>query len=161
MRKLAVVCLFILFAGTGARAQFTMHKIVHAGYVWQNQSFGEVGARLLLLKTDDLVYRVGGAALLGTANGKFAALPKLQGDILFNFEKNVDLYHAYYFLIGGEVTSKYAGPKIGASLFGLFDFTAGYAFPYGAATLNGVQMKGLNFNFTVNVPWVLLHDLTK
>jgi hypothetical protein len=70
------------------------------------------------------------------------------------------LYHAYYFLAGAEVTTKYAAPKIGATLFGIVDLTAGYAFSLDKKGINGKELKGLNLNFTVNIPLVLLHDLT-
>jgi hypothetical protein len=151
--------LFLLFFGNLFKAQFTVHKLVHAGYVYQNGSFGEVGGRLLFLENDDFIFRAGAAALLGSANGKFAVLPKVQGDLLINFERNVDLYHSYYFLGGAEITTKYIAPKIGVTLFGLIDLTGGYAFPLDKKGLNGKQMKGLNVNFTVNVPTVLIHDL--
>lgn len=151
--------IFLVFSGLSARAQFAIHKMVHAGYVYQNQSFGEIGGRLLFLENDDLIFRVGGAALLGSANGKFAIMPKVQGDILLNFERNVDFYHSYYFLGGAEVTSKYVAPKIGVTLFGLIDLTGGYAFPIDKNGLNGKEFKGLNINFTVNIPTVLIHDL--
>ncbi len=35
-----------------------------------------------------------GSALMGKVNGEFAILPKFQGDILLNFEKNVDIQHS-------------------------------------------------------------------
>lgn len=151
--------LILILAGNSAKAQFTMHKMVHAGYVYQNQSFGEIGGRLLFLENDDMIFRVGGAALLGSANGKFAAMPKVQGDILLNFERNVDFYHSYYFLAGAEATTKYVAPKIGVTLFGLIDLTGGYAFPIDKKGINGKELKGLNINFTINVPTVLIHDL--
>ena len=154
-----VLVLFLIFAGNTAKAQLTMHKMVHAGYVYQNQSFGEVGGRLLFLENDDMIFRVGASALLGSANGKFAAMPKVQGDILLNFERNVDFYHSYYFLGGAEVTTKYVAPKIGVTLFGLIDLTGGYAFPIDKKGINGKELKGLNINFTVNIPTVLIHDL--
>ncbi len=154
-----ILVLFLIFAGNTAKAQLTMHKMVHAGYVYQNQSFGEVGGRLLFLENDDMIFRVGASALLGSANGKFAAMPKVQGDILLNFERNVDFYHSYYFLGGAEVTTKYVAPKIGVTLFGLIDLTGGYAFPIDKKGINGKELKGLNINFTVNIPTVLIHDL--
>lgn len=138
-----------------------MHKFVHAGYVYQNQSFGEVGGRLLFLNNDDVIYRVGAAALLGSANGKFVAMPKVQGDILLNFERNVDFYHSYYFLGGAELTSKYIAPKVGATLFGILDVTGGYAIPLGNALLNGKKMKGFNLNVTLNIPIVLINEFAK
>lgn len=150
-----------LFIGQSAKAQFTTHKMLQVGYVYQNQSFAELGGRLLFLKNDDVIYRLGASALVGSANSKFAIIPKVQGDVLINFERNVDFYHAYYFLTGAEVTSKYIAPKIGATLFGIVDLTGGYAFPLGNETINGKQLKGFNLNFTVNIPLVMLQDLLK
>lgn len=149
----------VLLFATFGQAQLTVHKMVHAGYVYQNQSFAEVGGRLLFLQNDDVIYRIGAAAMFGSANEKFAVLPKVQGDILFNFQRNVDLYHSYYFLAGAEATTKYIAPKIGVTLFGLFDLTGGYAFPLDQSGINGKKLEGLNINFTVNLPIVLLHDL--
>lgn len=160
--KIRILFLFVFsFLAQNSKAQLTMHKMLHVGYVYQNQSFAEVGGRLLFLKTDDLIYRVGASALMGSTNSEFAIMPKLQGDILINFERNVDLYHAYYFLAGAEVTSKYVAPKIGATLFGIIDLTGGYAIPFGDETLNGKQLKGFNLNFTVNLPIVMLTQLLK
>lgn len=162
MKKIFIFSVFLMMLSANfAKAQLTMHKMVHAGYVYQNQSFGEIGGRLLFLNTDDLIYRVGASALLGVANSDFAVIPKVQGDVLINFERNVDLYHAYYFLAGAEVTTKYVAPKIGASLFGIIDLTGGYAFSLDKQGINGKELKGLNINFTVNIPLVLLHDLAK
>ncbi len=156
-RTLIFAALF--FCGIFANAQFTMHKMVHAGYVYQNGSFGTLGATLLFLENDDVVYRGNAAVMLGAANGKFAAMPKVQGDILINFERGVDFYHAYYFLAGAEATTKYFAPKIGATLAGIIDVTGGYAFPI--AKLNGQQMKGLNISVALNVPIVLLNEYLK
>ena len=162
MKKILLFSLFIMMFSTSVvKAQFTMHKMIHVGYVYQNQSFGEIGGRLLFLKTDDVIYRIGASALMGVANSEFAIMPKVQGDVLINFERNVDLYHSYYFLAGAEVTTKYAAPKIGVNLLGLIDLTAGYAFPIDKKGINGKELKGLNINFTLNIPLVLLHDLTK
>lgn len=151
--------ILLLFCSGLYRAQLTVHKLVSAGYVYQNGSFGELGGKLLFLKNDDFIFRLGAGAMLGSVDGGFAVLPKVQGDILVNFERNVDLYHSYYFLSGAELTSKYIAPKIGFSLFGLIDLTGGYAFPFGDKGLNGKEMKGLNVNVTFNVPTVLIHDL--
>lgn len=156
-----IFVLFLVCLGVWSKAQFTMHKMVHAGYVYQNQSFGELGGRLLFLENDDMIYRVGAAALMGSANGEFAIMPKVQGDILLNFERGVDFYHAYYFLVGIEATNKYFAPKAGLTLFGIIDFTGGYAFPIDKKGINGKELKGLNINFTVNVPVVLLSELLK
>jgi len=138
-----------------------MHKMISVGYTYQNQSFGEVGGKLLFLKNDDVIYRLGGSALMGVADSKFAIMPKLQADVLLNFEKNVDFYHSYYFLAGVEGTTKYIAPKIGVTLFGMLDLTGGYAFPIGDTRLNGKEMKGLNINFTLNIPTVFIHDMFK
>ena len=162
MKKiLGITFLLILFANQTAKSQLTMHKLVHVGYVYQNQSFSELGGRLLFLENDDMIYRLGAAAMLGSANGKFAVLPKIQGDILINFQRNVDLYHSYYFLAGAEATTKYIAPKIGATLFGIIDLTGGYAFPVDKSGINGKELKGLNLNFTLNIPIVMLNDLLK
>ena len=148
MKKiLGFTFLLILLTNQSAKSQLTMHKLVHVGYVYQNQSFAELGGRLLFLENDDMIYRLGAAAMLGSANGKFAVLPKIQGDILINFQRNVDLYHSYYFLAGAEATTKYIAPKIGATLFGIIDLTGGYAFPIDKSGINGKELKGLNINF--------------
>lgn len=138
-----------------------MHKMISAGYVYQNQSFGELGGKLFFLKNNDIVYRIGAAAVMGAANGQFAIMPKIQGDILINFEKNVDIYHSYYFLGGIETTDKYFAPKIGLSIFGIIDLTGGYALPLDKNGLNSKELKGINFNFTLNIPTVMIHDLLK
>ena len=162
MKKiLGFTALLIMLANQSAKAQFTMHKLIHVGYVYQNQSFAELGGGLLFLENDDMIYRLGAAAMLGSANGKFAVLPKIQGDILINFQRNVDLYHSYYFLAGAEATTKYIAPKIGATLFGIIDLTGGYAFPVDKSGINGKELKGLNLNFTLNIPIVMLNDLLK
>ncbi len=161
MKKGFVFLLVLLFGISFIKAQFTVHKLLHAGYAYQNQSFGELGGRLLFLKTDGVVYRLGASAMMGNVNNKFAVMPKVQGDVLINFERNVDLLHSYYFLAGAEVTNKYITPKIGVSLFGLFDLTGGYAFSLDENGLNGKELQGLNINFTVNIPIVFLHDLLK
>lgn len=152
--------LFLMFFSFST-AQLTVHKMVHVGYVYQNQSFAELGGRLLFLENDDVIYRVGVAGLLGSAHGKFAIMPKVQGDILFNFERNVDLYHSIYFLAGAEATTKYIAPKAGVTLFGLIDLTGGYAFSIDKSGINGKELKGVNVNFTINLPLVMLHDLLK
>lgn len=162
MKKILLFPLFLMMMFCNfAKSQMTMHKMIHVGYVYQNQSFGEVGGRLLFLNNDNVIYRLGASALMGVTNEKFAILPKVQGDILLNFEKNVDLYHAYYFLAGAELTTKYAAPKIGVSLFGILDLTTGYAISFDKSGINGKELKGLNINLTLNIPLVLLHDLTK
>jgi len=159
--RTAFAILSLFFLSTLVKAQLTMHKMISVGYTYQNQSFGELGGKLLFLKNDDVIYRLGGSALMGVADSKFAIMPKLQADVLLNFEKNVDFYHSYYFLVGAEGTNKYIAPKIGVTLFGMLDLTGGYAFPIGDTRLNGKEMKGLNINFTLNIPTVFIHDMFK
>jgi hypothetical protein len=144
-----------------AKSQVTVHKMITAGYVYQNQSFGEIGGKLLFLKSDDVAFRLGASALMGSANSRFAIMPKVSADFMLNFEKNVDFYHSYYFVAGVEGTSKYIAPKVGFTLFGLLDVTGGYAFPIADARLNGKELKGLNINFTLNVPTTFIHDIFK
>ncbi|RNA61258.1 hypothetical protein D1631_04535 [Chryseobacterium nematophagum] len=156
------ITIIVFFISTSiAKAQYTMHKMLNVGYVYQNQTFGEVGGKLLFLKNDDVIYRAGISALMGSTHSEFAIMPKLQADVLLNFEKNVDFYHSYYFLVGAEGTNKYIAPKVGISLFGILDLTGGYAFSLGEAKLNGKELKGLNINFTLNIPLVFLHDKFK
>lgn len=162
MKPYTAVFIFLLtIAGVTAKAQMTMHKLVHIGYVYQNQSFGEIGGRLLFLNNDDVIFRVGAAAMMGSSNSKFAVLPKIQGDFLINFERNVDFYHSYYLLAGAEATTKYLAPKVGVNLLGMLDLAAGYAFPIDKNGVNGKELKGLNISLTLNVPTVLIHDLVK
>lgn len=151
------VLAFLIF-GFFSKAQLTMHPMIHTGYVYQNQSFGELGGRLLFLSNDDILYRVGASALLGSVNNQLAVMPKIQGDILLNFRRGVDIYHTHYFLGGVEMTNKYTAPKIGLSLFGIIDFTGGYAFPIDKNGINGKELKGINFNFTINIPLVVITD---
>jgi len=158
--SLKIILLFLIFGFQHSKAQVAVHKLIHVGYVYQNQSFGEIGARLLFLNNDDVIYRLGASAMLGSVHSEFAVLPKVQADILLNFERNVDFYHSYYFLAGAEITTKYAAPKIGVSLFGLLDLSGGYAFAFEKG-INGKQLKGLNINFTLNIPLTMLHDITK
>jgi len=155
----AITVLFVFFMGIFAQAQYTVHKMINVGYVYQNQSFGEVGGKLMFLKNDDVIYRLGASALMGSASSKFAIMPKLQADVLLNFQKDVDFYHSYYFILGAEGTNKYVAPKVGVSLFGIVDLTGGYAFPIADARLNGKEMKGLNINFTLNIPTVAIYDM--
>jgi hypothetical protein len=54
---------------------------------------------------------LGGSALMGSAHSNLQLCPKFQADVLLNFEKNVDFYHSYYFLMGAEGTNKYIAPK--------------------------------------------------
>ena len=160
LKNLSFSILF-LFASITIHAQYATHKLVTVGYAYQNSSFAEVGGKLLFLKSDDFIFRLGASGLFGVANGKFAALPKVQGDILINTERNVDIKHSYYFLAGAEVTSKYVAPKVGGTLFGLVDLAVGYAFSFDKKGLNGKELKGLNLNFTFNIPTVAINDLAR
>ncbi len=157
--KLFFVIILLFLMSSLTKAQLTAHTLVHVGYVYQNQSFGEIGGRLLLLNNDDVIFRIGASGLFGSVNGKFAAMPKVQADVLFNFEKNVDLNHAYYFLGGAEITTQYIAPKVGVTLFGLVDLTGGYAFPLGTEGWHGKKLEGFNLNFTINLPIVMIRDL--
>ncbi len=138
-----------------SKAQVTPHTTVFVGYEYQNQSFGEVGTRFIFLKKDDVLYRLSGSALFGSANRKLLVLPKIQGDFLLNFNKNTTLQHGNYFLIGAEATTVYVAPKIGISILGILDFTGGYAFNYGDKRVNEKKLEGLNFNFSINIPLVV------
>ena len=160
-RKSLIFFIFLWYSGIGLKAQMTMHKLVTVGYEYQNQSFGEVGAKLLFLNNDDMVYRIGASALVGSVDSKFAVIPKVQGDVLLNFERNVDFYHSWYFLAGAEVTTKFIAPKVGFTLFGIIDLTGGYAFSLDQKGINGKKLNGLNLNFTVNLPIPFLNDMLK
>ena len=156
--KSILYSLFLLLCLSGTmKSQLAMHKFLSAGYVYQNQSFGEIGGKLLFLKTDDVLFRIGASALMGSANNKFAIMPKVNADFLLNFQKDVDFYHAHYFILGAEATNKYVAPKVGVSLFGILDLTGGYGFSIDKPGINGKELKGFNVNFTINVPWVLLN----
>lgn len=157
--QFALTILAVFFLSTFSKAQLTVHKMITVGYTYQNQSFGEVGGKLLFLKNDDVIYRLGATALMGSAHSEFAIMPKVSADVLLNFQKNVDFYHSYYFLIGAEGTNKYVAPKVGVTLFGMLDLTGGYAFPVGNSGINGKELKGLNINFTLNIPTVLIYDM--
>lgn len=135
--------------------KLTLHKMLTAGYTYQNLHLAELGGKILLLKNDDVIYRLGLSGLLGVPQGKIAIMPKFQGEILFNFERNVDFYHAYYLTIGSEVTTYYIAPSAGVTLFGLLDLRGGYAFPIYNDTWYGKQMKGLNISASFNIPLVV------
>ena len=153
-RKTLLFFLFFLSLSC-YKAQWTNHSVVYAGYSYQNQNFGDLGLRFLFLKNDDYAFRVGGGAGLGNVNGSWVVLPKIQTDFLFNSEKNVDIRHSYYYLAGAEFSTKSISPKLGISLFGLMDCTAGYAFSLDKNGINGKELQGFNFNFTLNIPLVV------
>ena len=144
-----------------SKAQVTMHSMIYAGYEYQNQSFGEVGARFLFLKNDHTLYRISASGLIGEVNNKIAVIPKVQGDILLNFNEKTTLQHGNYFLLGAEVTNKYVAPKAGISLLGIVDFTGGYAFNFGNKFVNGKELKGVNFNVSINIPLIVFAKKTE
>ena len=86
---------------------------------------------------------------------------RLQGDVLLNFNENTTLQHGNYFLLGAEVTNKYVAPKAGISLLGIVDFTGGYAFNFGNKFVNGKELKGVNFNVSINIPLVVFAKKTE
>jgi hypothetical protein len=150
------VFFFLFFLSLSSyKAQWTSHSMGYAGYSYQNQNFGEVGLRFLFLKNDDFAFRIGGGAGFGNVNGSWTAIPKIQTDFLLNSEKEVDIRHSYYYLLGAEFSTKSISPKVGISLFGLLDCTAGYAFSVDKNGSNGKEMQGINFNLTFNIPWVV------
>ncbi|WKS95275.1 hypothetical protein [Riemerella columbina] len=146
---------FIAFGLGFSNAQVAVHPMLKVGYQYQNSNFGEVGGTLLFLKNDDALYRLGGSVLLGSANGNMQALPKLQADILLNSQKGKSLRHAYYYLLGAEASPKHIAPKVGISLFGILDFTGGYAFQISDKTLNGKALHGIQMNLTLHIPLVV------
>lgn len=157
-KKFFITIIFIGFSFL-AKSQVAVHKLLSVGYVYQNQSFLDVGGKLLFTNNDNIHYRLGASAMLGGTQGKAVVLPRLQGDIMFNFQDNVDIYHSYYFIVGAETTTKYFAPKVGFNILGMIDLTGGYGFNYGEETIKGKTLKGFNFNFGINVPLVMLRDL--
>ncbi|NAW51684.1 hypothetical protein GNY06_09965 [Elizabethkingia argentiflava] len=153
---ISLFCFFCLPLSVGLKAQYSLHPMLYAGYTYQNQSFGEVGGRLLFLKNDDILFRIGAVAAMGETHARLAIMPKAQLDVLLNFERGVDLYHSWYFLVGSETTPTYIAPKLGVSVLGLVDITGGYAFNYTGDLLQGKELKGFNFNLTFNFPLVIL-----
>ena len=152
--------LAFLFSSSLTHAQNTSYTMISAGYTYQNQSFGEVGGKLFIAQknTDNVAFRVGTSVLMGATNGKFAIMPKVHGDILFNPRKEVYVAHAYYYMAGVEATTKYFAPYLGISLLGLFDITGGYAFSYPNQTLHGKELKGFRLGVTFNMPTELFRN---
>lgn len=154
--KIFIFSLVLMLNALGAKAQLTTHPMVYVGYQYQNHHFGDLGLRFLFLKQDDYAFRVSGGALLGSRNESFVAIPKIQTDFLINTEKHVDIQHSYYYLIGSEFSTHSITPKLGISLFGVVDCTAGYAFPIRKDGLQGKELEGVTINCTFNIPWVTL-----
>ncbi|MDO4763539.1 MAG: hypothetical protein Q4A00_04075 [Flavobacteriaceae bacterium] len=146
---------FVLFLFSFFKAQYTVHPMLSTGYSYQNQSFVEIGGKILFLKKDEVAYRIGASTMLGSVNQKFAIIPKIQGDILFNFRKNADIHHGFYYIAGIQSTTKYFAPYLGMNILGMIDFTGGYSWTYPNQTLNGKELKGLNFGINLNIPLVI------
>ena len=155
--KLLNLTFFVLFIGVFfPKAQDRNFPMLSVGYAYQNQSFGELGAKMHFNKKekDNLAFRLGASALMGATQGKFAIMPKIQGDILFNPRKDEEVYlsHAFYYIGGVEATTKYFAPYIGMNILGVLDFTGGYAFSFPNQTLFGKELKGLRLGVVLNIP---------
>ena len=151
---------FLLLSMVFVSGQLTMHKLLNVGYNYQTNSFGEIGGKLLFLENDNLVYRVGASALLGSVNNQFAIIPKVQGDLLFNFEPQGkrDFDHSFYYIVGADFTTKYIAPKVGFNIFGILDITGGYGFSIDKSGINGKELKGANVNLSINLPIPFIYD---
>lgn len=145
------VLIFFCFASI-IKAQYTNYPMLNVGYVYQNQSFGEFGGKVLLIKKDEVAFRLGASALLGNVYHKFTILPKAQADVLFNFRKNVDVHQGFYYVAGVETTTKYFSPYVGISALGILDFMGGYAISYPNQYLHGKELKGVNLSISLNLP---------
>lgn len=149
-KRFALIAL--LLSLTAYNAQYTTYTLISAGYSYQKQSFADVGAKLLLIKKDDYGFRLGGYAIMGATNGKFVILPKAQADVIFNFRRNIDVFHSIYYIAGAESTTHYFAPYAGMSVMGLLDFTAGHGFAYGGKTLHGKELGGFQFGLKLSLP---------
>lgn len=158
---LKLLSLVLLMTFGTANSQLTVHKLLTAGYVYQKQSFGELGGKLYILSHDDLIFRTGASAVLGETHGKFVAMPKAEAGVMLNFQRNVDFYHAWYFVLNAETTNEYFAPKAGFTIAGILDILGGYAFPYSGKTLEGKSLKGFGMNVSLNLPIPFLHDMLK
>lgn len=157
--KVCKILFILFFIGINIKnnaQEWTNHNILNVGYIYQNHHLVEFGAKMLFLKNDDVLFRMGGGMILGSSNQKFSFIPKIEGAMLFNFQKKVDIFHSYYYLAGVDVTTKYITPKLGVSLFGIMDFTAGYGFSIDKKGLNGKEPKGLNLGISLNMPTSVL-----
>ncbi|MBS1570991.1 MAG: hypothetical protein JST62_01145 [Bacteroidetes bacterium] len=153
MFKKITISFLIFFGWYALQAQLTSHVAAFVGYQYQKQSFGELGLRYIFLKNDNFLYRLGGGVQIGEVKDKIAFIPKLQGDFLWNTNDNTAIQHPYYFIVGTEVSTQAISPKVGISLFGILDFTAGYSFAYN--DIRGKKLDGVNANITVNIPLVV------
>lgn len=154
--KILLILFFIGIISKVNAQEWTHHKMLNVGYTYQNHNFGEIGGKVLFLKDDDAIYRFGGGVLLGSVHQKIVAIPKIESALLFNFQKNVDVFHSYYYLAGIEATTKYIAPKMGISLFGIMDFTVGYGFSISKEEGSRKLLKGLNLGMTINIPTTVL-----
>ena len=138
-------------------SDFYLIPALSLGYYYQNQSFGEIGGKFILPlpKTDEhLIFRIGASAIIGATNSKFAIMPKISTDLLFNPRKEVYVSHGYYYLVGIESTTKSFSPYIGLSVMSVLDITGGYAFSYPNQNLNGKELKGFRLGITINIPFI-------
>lgn len=153
--------LFILFfIGINMKSnaqEWTSHQMLNVAYTYQNHHFGELGTKILFLKDDNVLLRAGGGLILGSSTGnKIFFMPKIEGAMLFNFQRKVDIFHSYYYFVGIDVATKYIAPKLGISLFGIMDFTAGYGFSIDKEGIKGKELKGLNLGISFNIPTSVL-----
>lgn len=156
MKLSRFLVIFILFCCLSfIKGQYTAYSMFNVGYTYQNQSFAEVGGKILFIKKDEVAFRLGASVLLGSTHNKLATLPKAQADILFNFKENVDVHQGFYYVIGAESTTKYFSPYIGFSVLGIIDFMGGYAFLYPNQYLYKKALKGLNLRVKVNIPLII------
>lgn len=144
----------ILFFCSIAKSQYTAYPMVSAGYYYQSQNFGELGGKVLFIKKDELAFRVGASALMGATHGKFTIIPKIQGDVLFNFRENIDVHQGFYYLVGAESMFNNFTSHIGISVLGVIDFMVGYGFSYHNRIYDR-EFRGLRFGVTFNIPLVL------
>lgn len=148
-----IISVFALFLFSFIKAQYTAHPMLGVSYIYQNQNFTEVGGKVLFLKEDNIAYRIGGGAVMGSTKGNFVIMPKIQMDVLYSFQENVGLSHGYYYLLGAESTNKYLSPYLGISVLGLLDFKGGYGISYSSRGIYGKELKGLNFSISLNIPF--------
>lgn len=151
-----IVTLFI-FSSTLFQGQTSHHTMINIGYTYQNQSFAEVGGKILLLKKDHILYRFGGAALLGSTDHHFAIMPKIQADVLYSFKENTGLSQGYYYILGVESTNKYFSPHLGLNILGVLDFTTGYTIAYPQKNLFNKTLEGIHFGIILNIPLSIFH----
>lgn len=156
MKKNLLFFLFLLTVG-GTHASLaqkhTAHFLANTGYVHhKNFHAGELGARVLFLRQDNIMYRLGISALMGKYSTGFTVMPKGSADILLNFQKGRDLSHSHYYILGVEATNHFITPKIGAALLGILEVNAGYMMPY---EKNLSRPEGITVHVGVSIPLVV------